>query len=91
MCRCRPTRRVLPVVDTLRIASSASQKRHGTMFNLPTYFWPFLFAAIAALAGWHLSGRPGDDPGSFPGWILYAVALGCVVIGVAAIWLTHNA
>lgn len=60
------------------------------MFDLPTYVWPFLFAVIAAVAGRMLSGRVGDDPGSFPGWILYAVAIGCVVIGLAVMWLSNN-
>ena len=60
------------------------------MFDLPTYAWPFIFAVIAAVAGRLLVGRVGDDPGSFPGWILYAVALGCVVIGFALLWMTYN-
>ena len=37
-----------------------------------------------------LVGRVRDDAGSFPGWILYAVALGCVVIGIAAIYLSRH-
>ncbi|CAA9441474.1 MAG: hypothetical protein AVDCRST_MAG51-3325 [uncultured Ramlibacter sp.] len=57
------------------------------MLGLPTYAWPFIFAVIAALAGWLLAGKVRDDPGSMPGWILYAVALGCVVIGLAGLWL----
>lgn len=61
------------------------------MFDLPTYVWAFLFAAIAALAGRLLVGRVRDDPGSFPGWILYAVAIGCVVIGFALMWLGNYA
>ena len=59
------------------------------MFGLPTYAWPFIFAVIAALAARLLVGRVGDDPGSFPGWILYAVAAACVVIGLAMLWLAH--
>jgi len=61
------------------------------MFDLPPYVWAFLFAAIAALAGRLLVGRVRDDPGSFPGWILYAVAIGCVIIGFALMWLNHAA
>jgi len=61
------------------------------MFDLPTYVYPFALAAIAAIAGWLLVGRVRDDAGSFPGWILYAVALGCVIIGFATLWLSHNA
>ncbi len=59
------------------------------MLGLPTYAWPFLLAVIAAGAGWLLVGRVGDDAGSFPGWILYAVAFGCVVIGFATLWLSN--
>jgi hypothetical protein len=61
------------------------------MSSVPTYIYPFVFAAIAALAGLLLVGRVRDDAGSFPGWILYAIALGCVVIGFAALWLDHRA
>jgi hypothetical protein len=61
------------------------------MPDLPTYAYAFIFAAIAALAGRLLVGRVGDDPGSFPGWILYAVAIGCVVIGFALMWLDQIA
>jgi hypothetical protein len=57
------------------------------MLDLPTYVYPFFFAAVAAIAGKVLSGKARDDPGSFPGWILYAVAAGCVVIGLATMWL----
>jgi hypothetical protein len=60
------------------------------MLDLPTYAYPFILAVIAAVAGMVLVGRPGDNPGSFPGWILYAVALGCVVIGVATWWLGNQ-
>jgi hypothetical protein len=59
------------------------------MLGLPTYAWPFILAIVAALAGRLLAGRVGDDPGSFPGWILYAVAAGCVVIGLATMWLSR--
>ncbi|HYF20590.1 MAG TPA: hypothetical protein VEA40_22175 [Ramlibacter sp.] len=57
------------------------------MSNIPTFVWPFLLAVIAAVAARMLAGRVRDDPGSMPGWILYAVALGCVVIGLATMWL----
>jgi hypothetical protein len=57
------------------------------MLDIPTYVYPFILAAVAAVAGKVLSGKVRDDPGSFPGWILYAVALGCVVIGLATMWL----
>ncbi|HYE41633.1 MAG TPA: hypothetical protein VEB23_16975 [Ramlibacter sp.] len=57
------------------------------MPDLPTYVYPFIFAVIAALAARLLVGKVGDDAGSFPGWILYAVAIGCVIIGFALMWL----
>ena len=58
------------------------------MLDLPTYVWPFIFAVIAVIAARVLVGRVGDDAGSFPGWILYAVALGCVIIGFATMWMS---
>jgi len=61
------------------------------MFNLPTYAYPFLFAVIAAAAGWYVGGRRlRDDSASLPAWILYAVALGCVVIGLAGMVLSQR-
>ena len=60
------------------------------MFDLPSYVWAFIFATIAALSGRLLVGRVRDDPGSFPGWILYAVAIGCVIIGFALMWLNSQ-
>lgn len=53
------------------------------MLSVPSYVWPFVLAILAALAARLLVGRVRDDAGSFPGWILYAVALGCVIIGFA--------
>lgn len=58
------------------------------MLGLPTYAWPFILAVVAAVAGKLLTGQVKDDPGSFPGWILYAVAIGCVIIGFATMWLS---
>ena len=60
------------------------------IFDLPTFVWPFILAVIAAVTGKVVSGRVRDDPGSFPGWILYAVAIGCVIIGIATWWLSHK-
>lgn len=57
------------------------------MLSVPSYVWPFVLAILAALAARLLVGRVRDDAGSFPGWILYAVALGCVIIGFAMMWL----
>lgn len=60
------------------------------MFDLPPYVFAFFFAVVAAVAARVLVGRVRDDAGSFPGWILYAVGIGCVVIGLAVMWLdTH--
>ncbi len=59
--------------------------------SIPTYVWPFVLAVIAALAGKTLSGgHVEDDAASLPGWILYAVAIGCVIIGLATWWLSHK-
>jgi fluoride ion exporter CrcB/FEX len=59
--------------------------------SLPTYAYPFIFAVLAAAGGWYLSeGRPRDDSASLPAWILFAVALGCVVIGFATMWLSQR-
>lgn len=56
----------------------------------PSYVIPFLLAVVAAGAARLLVGRVRDDAGSFPGWILYAVAIGCVVIGVAGWFLSRH-
>ena len=60
------------------------------ILDLPAYVWPFILAVVAAVAGRVLAGRVRDDPGSFPGWILYAVAIGCVIIGFATWWLSYQ-
>jgi TRAP-type mannitol/chloroaromatic compound transport system permease small subunit len=60
------------------------------MSSIPTYVWPFIFAVVAAIAGRLAAGRPDDDPGSLPAWILYAVAVGCVVIGFVLMWLSQH-
>lgn len=60
------------------------------ILDLPSYVWPFILAVVAAVAGKLLTGRVRDDPGSFPGWILYAVAIGCVIIGIATWWLSQQ-
>lgn len=59
------------------------------MLHLPTYAWLFLFAIVAAAAGRILGGRPSEEPESLPRFILYAVAAGCVVIGLAMFWLAR--
>ena len=57
------------------------------MFDLPPFVIPLIFAAIAAVAARLMVGKVGDDAGSFPGWILYAVAIGCVIISIALYFL----
>lgn len=57
--------------------------------SIPTYVWPFVLAVIAVVAGRMLAGDARQDPRTLPGWILYAIAAGCVVIGMATWWLDH--
>lgn len=57
------------------------------MLDLPTYAWPFILAVIAAVAGVVLGGSPREEPGSLPRVMLWAVAAGCVVVGLATWWL----
>ncbi|HYD75995.1 hypothetical protein [Ramlibacter sp.] len=59
------------------------------MSDLPTYIYPFILAVIAAVAGRVLGGPVREK--SFPGWILYAVAIACVIIGFATMWLDEAA
>lgn len=59
------------------------------MSDLPTYVYPFILAVLAAIAGRVLGGPVREK--SFPGWILYAVAIACVIIGFATIWLGEAA
>jgi hypothetical protein len=61
------------------------------MPEIPTYAYAFILALVAAGAGRVLGGKAKDDPGSMPLWILYAVAAGCVVIGLAIMWLDNRA
>jgi hypothetical protein len=60
------------------------------MPDIPTYVYPFVLAVIAAVAGRMLAGPVRDDAGSLPGWILYAVAAGCLVVGLATLWLSYR-
>lgn len=59
------------------------------MSDLPTYVYPFILAVVAAVAARVLGGPVREK--SFPGWILYAVAIACVIIGVATMWLGQAA
>ncbi|WBY02093.1 hypothetical protein PE066_00710 [Ramlibacter tataouinensis] len=59
------------------------------MSSIPTYVYPFMLAIVAAVAGRLLGGPPSEK--SFPGWILYAVAIACVIIGFATMWLDQAA
>ena len=58
--------------------------------SVPTYVWPFVLAVVAAVAARVLVGRVRDAAGSMPGWILYAVAVGCVIIGFATWYRSHH-
>lgn len=55
------------------------------MSAIPPAAWPFLFAVLALVAARVLVGQVKDD--ALPGGILYAVAVGCVLIGLAVLWL----
>lgn len=55
--------------------------------SLPTTFYPFLFAVIAAVAGAVLARSSRDQPAGFASTVLYAVAAGCVIIGVLTWYL----
>ena len=50
---------------------------------LPTSMVPFLFAVLAAVAGFVFSNWRTGEAWSLASKVLYAVAVGCAVIGVA--------
>lgn len=52
------------------------------MSVIPTEFYPFLFAVLAAIGGLMFSRRGQGEAIHFASRILYAVALGCLIIGV---------
>jgi biotin transporter BioY len=57
--------------------------------NLPTQVVPFLLAVVAAVCAALLHRSREDQPAGFASVILYAVAAGCVIIGIATWWLQH--
>lgn len=58
------------------------------MFDiLPTSLVPFLFAVLAAVAGLVFSTWRTGEAWVLASRVLYAVAVGCVVIGVAMLML----
>jgi FtsH-binding integral membrane protein len=57
--------------------------------SVPTVVFPFLFAIVAAVAAALLARSDRDQPAGFASKILYAVAIGCVIIGIATWWLQH--
>lgn len=57
--------------------------------NLPTQIVPFLLAVVAAVAATWLHRSREDQPAGFASVILYAIAVGCVIIGIATWWLQH--
>jgi hypothetical protein len=59
--------------------------------SVPTQVYPFLLAVVAALVAVVLSHSRRDQPAGFASVILYAVAIGCVIIGFATWWLERAA
>lgn len=57
--------------------------------SIPSYVWPFVLAVVAVVVGRMLAGDVRHDPRTLPGWILYAIAGACVLIGLATWWLDH--
>jgi hypothetical protein len=58
---------------------------------MPTYFYPFLLAIAAFAVGSLLKRRPDQgEADRFGSKILYVVAIGCVVVGIATWWLWNN-
>jgi hypothetical protein len=49
---------------------------------IPTEFFPFIFAILAAIGGLVFSRRGQGEAMHFASRILYAVAVGCLIIGV---------
>jgi hypothetical protein len=54
--------------------------------TIPTSLVPFLLAIVAALAGFVFSNWRTGEAWALASKVLYAVAAGCVVIGIAT-WL----
>ena len=62
----------------------------GRMLNiLPTTLVPFLLAIVAAVAGFVFSTWRTGEAWALASKVLYAVAAGCVVIGIATWLLSH--
>ena len=59
---------------------------------MPTYVYPLILAVLAVGAGFLFAHRHGhdDEPNALVSKILYAVAVGCVVIAIATYWLWNN-
>jgi hypothetical protein len=55
--------------------------------SVPTQVYPFLLAIVAVAVGAVLARSRRDQPAGFASIILYAVAIGCVIIGIATCWL----
>lgn len=59
----------------------------GRMLNtIPTTLVPFLLAIVAAVAGFVFSSWRTGEAWALASKVLYAVAAGCVVIGIAT-WM----
>ncbi|MBC5767235.1 hypothetical protein [Ramlibacter albus] len=59
------------------------------MSSIPTSLFPILFAVLAAAAGLFFSRRPQDVPNALVSKILYAIAVGCLVIGLWTLMSSH--
>jgi lipopolysaccharide biosynthesis regulator YciM len=57
---------------------------------LPTFIYPFIFAVIAAATGWFMASRSGESQNTVASRVLYAVAAGCVFLGLVFLWLDRT-
>jgi hypothetical protein len=60
------------------------------LHSLPTWVFPLILAAVAALVGWMFTQRQTAEPNSLVSRILFMVAIGCVIIGIATWWLSRT-
>ena len=56
------------------------------MSTIPTTLFPFLFAVLAGAGGMFFAHRPQDVPNALVANILYAIAVGCLVLGAWMFW-----
>jgi hypothetical protein len=61
------------------------------MFDaLPSSYLPFVLAILAVVVGFVLNGRRHGEADHLASRILYVVAVGCVIIGFATLWLNGH-